>query len=53
MAIAPNLCVVQNLRRKSFLPIITWNKKHKSKQVLSMIYIFGKDFFAAATVKGL
>ena len=27
-----------------FFPDITWNKKHLSKQAVSMIYIFGKDF---------
>ena len=32
--------------------VITWNKKHSSKQVLSMIHTVEKDFFAAATFKG-
>ena len=33
---------------------MTWNKKHLSKQiVVSIIYTLGKDFFAAATFKGL
>ena len=33
--------------------IITWNKKRSSKQVVSMIYTLQKEFFAAATFKGL
>ena len=28
-------------------------KKHSSKQVVSMVYKLEKDFFAAATFKGL
>ena len=32
---------------------ITWNKIHSLKQVVSVIYILGKDFFVAATFKGL
>ena len=32
---------------------MTSNKKYSSEQVLSMIYALGKDFFAAATFKGL
>ena len=39
--------------QKWCLPVITWNKKHSSKQVASMINTLGKDFFAAATFKGL
>ena len=31
---------------------MTWNKKHESKQVVSMIYTLEKDF-AAASFKGL
>ena len=34
------------------LPVITWNKNHSSKQVLSMIYTLGKDISAASTFKG-
>ena len=30
-----------------------WNIKHKSKQVLSMIYIIEKEVFAAVIFKGL
>ena len=34
-------------------PVITWTKKHSPKQVLSIIYILGKELFPAATFKGL
>ena len=52
MAVAPNLWVTVNLCKK-YLQVITWNKKHSSKQVVSMIYTLGKEVFAAATFKGL
>ena len=52
MAVEPNLWVTINLYEKC-LPVITWNKKHSSKQVVSMVHTLGKDFFAAATFKGL
>ena len=32
---------------------MTWNEKHSSKQVVSMINTLGKKVFAAATFKGL
>ena len=35
-----------------FLPLTTWNKKHSSKQVVSITYALVKDVFAAATFKG-
>ena len=38
---------------KQCLPVILWNKKHSLKEVVSLIYTLGKDFFAAATFKGL
>ena len=41
---APNLWVTLNLYEFLCLPVITWNKKHSSKQVLSMIYALGKGF---------
>ena len=52
MAVAPSIWVTINLSKKMF-PVITWNKKYSSKQVVSMINTLGKDFFAAATFKGL
>ena len=42
----------ESLYKKECLPVITWNKKHSSKQVVSMIYTLGKDFFATATFQG-
>ena len=39
--------------KKILFPVITRNKKHSSKQVVWMINTLGKDFFAAATFKGL
>ena len=41
-----------SLYKKECLPVITRNKKHSSKQVVSMIYTLGKDFFATATFQG-
>ena len=35
------------------LPVITWNKKHSSKQVLPKTYTMDKKSFAAATFEGL
>ena len=52
MAVAPNLWVAINLYKKC-LPVITWNKKHSSILVVSMIYRLEKDVFAAATLKSL
>ena len=50
---APNLWVTINSHKKLCLPVITWNKKHSSQQVASMIDTLGKDFFPTATFKGL
>ena len=36
-----------------FVPVITWNKRHSSKQVVSITYTLVKDFFADSTFKGL
>ena len=49
MAVAQNLYTTISLYKKECLPFITQDKKHSSKQVVSMIYLLGKDFFAAAT----
>ena len=38
-----NLWVTIHLYKKCLL-VITWHNKHSSKQVISMIYTFGKDF---------
>ena len=46
------LYVTISLYKKECLPVITRNKKHSSKQVVSMIYTLGKDFFATATFQG-
>ena len=53
MAVKPNLWVTINLYKKQCLPGIIWNKKHSSKQVVSMVHTIGKDFFEASTFKGL
>ena len=37
--------------KKECLPFTTTNKKHSSKQVVSMIYTLGKDLLAAAFFK--
>ena len=50
MAIVQSLWVTINLYKKCF-PLITWHKKHSSKQVGSMIYTPEKYLFAAATFK--
>ena len=52
MVVVSNLWVTSDLYKKCIL-VTTWNKKHLSKQVVSMIYTLEKDFFAAATFKGL
>ena len=43
MAVTPNFWVTISLYKKECLPVITQNKKHSSKQVVSMIYTLGKD----------
>ena len=45
-----NLWVTINLYKKCRL-VITWHKKHSSKQVISMIYTFGKDFLQLLLLK--
>ena len=44
------LWVTTSLYIKECLPVITRNKKHLSKQDVSMIYALGKDFFEAVTL---
>ena len=52
MAVSEMMWVMINLYKKC-LPVITWNKRHSSQQVVSMIYKLGEDFFGAAPFKGL
>ena len=53
MAVVPTLWITIDLFKKYCLPVITWNKKRLSKQVVSIICTPGKDFFAAPFFKGL
>ena len=53
MAITLNLWVTISLHRKECFPVITQNKKHSLKQVVSIIYTIKKDFFATGTFQGL
>ena len=41
MAVSPKLGVTINLYKR-YDPVITWNEKYSSTQVVSMIYTFGK-----------
>ena len=50
MAVEPNLWLTVSMYKKEYLPF-TRNKKHSSKQVVSMIYTLGKDLLAAAFFK--
>ena len=52
MAVAPSL-VNDKFVQKLLFAVITWNEKHSSKQVVSMISRLGKDSFAAAAFKKL
>ena len=49
MAVTANFWVNLSLYKKECLPIITRNKKHSSKEVVSMIHTLWKGFFATAT----
>ena len=51
MAVAPNHWVKINLYKELCRPVITWNKKLSSKQVVSMIYTLGKDFLELILLK--
>ena len=48
MAVTPNLWVTISLYKKECLPVSTQNKKHSLKQVISIIYTWGR-LLAAAT----
>ena len=51
MTVEKNLTVI-NVYEKLCLPVITWNKKHLSKQVLPIRYALEKTIFAVATLEG-
>ena len=53
MAVAPNHWVAIYLYKNNAFQLFYGLKKHLSKQVVSIAYTLGKDFFAAATFKGL
>ena len=42
------LRVTISFYKKQCLPVITWNKKHSSNQVMSITYTLEKKFFSAA-----
>ena len=46
MAVTPNFWVMISLCKKECLSVITRNKKHSSKQVVSMLNTPAKDVFA-------
>ena len=45
--------VAINFYEKPQLLVLTWNKKHSSKQVVSVTHTLVKKFLAAATFEGL
>ena len=51
-AVTWRLQQTSGMYKKQCLPVITRNRKHSPKQVVSMIYTLGKDFFATATFQG-
>ena len=53
MAVVPNLWVTIDLFLKECLSVITWNKKISIKASCINQNTPRKDFFAAATFKGL
>ena len=54
IAVGANLWVAINMSKKIISSSYTRNKKHSLKQLVSMMYTLGKDFFAAAAAfKGL
>ena len=52
MSAEKKLLVTINFYKKVFIPIITWNKNHSSKQAVPITYILEKKIFAAATFEG-
>ena len=53
MAVEENLRITINFHEKQSLPVITWNKKHLSKPVVTITYTLDKRLFAVVTSKGL
>ena len=47
--VVEDLKVSINFYKKQCLPVITWNKKHLSKQLLTIKYTLEKMLFAVAT----
>ena len=53
MTVKNNLTVRINLFEKQCHPVITWNKKHSLKQVISITYTLEKRVSSVATFEGL
>ena len=53
MAVEKTLTVRESSFEKDPLKILTWNKKHSSKQVAPINYTLEKNFFAAIIFDGL
>ena len=53
MAVGKNLRVATDFYKKICLLVIAWNKKHLSKQILSITYTLEIKFFAVASSGGL
>ena len=53
MAVEKNLSKNNINFEKKCLPVIIWNKKHLSKQFVSITCSVEKGFFAVATFDGL
>ena len=49
MALKENLRVMINFCKKLCLPVITWNKKHLSKEIVPITNTLDKTFFIVAT----
>ena len=49
MVVEKNLRVMADIYKKQCIPIITWNKKYLSKQVVPITYTLEKRFFAVPT----
>ena len=47
------LRVIIKFYKKQCLPVITWKKKHSSKQAVSITYTLEKKVFAVATFERL
>ena len=49
MVVEKNLRVMADIYKRQCIPIITWNKKYLSKQVVPITYTLEKRFFAVPT----